>query len=1247
MSILENKNISTLSSELQLQNLYNYIAKEEREIIFYSKLVQNELTYEHSTIKVKKRTQKDLSLLRTKSSILAKKKNTTIENNKEELVLLITFGKGKFYIELMNIRGQEADFLLSYCVEDIKKIEKLTEEKFNDNYLNDNSNAAVNEAYEKILGDMRKNNSSNNDNDYDENNVINDKLDNKSNIVNDYMKTKNLLNANNESLFERDMLALGFNDNTQVLLEFPYVKENLKQPSPTLENKKKINKNEKSYILITDKAANNNYAVNLNNLSSNKLEPEVDSSKKHIHSPLIKFFWSVFKIIQYINNPSMLSSSDQSTMLIIKKYFPQLKTSQIKQQNENINLYDYSTSTNKLEYISIENLSLKDIHEIAFANDYYKIHDIYFPEKDNIQKSTLNNKETSILIQVFKELSINNITDFDIDTLNTKIESFNIETKESFIREIHNNFDKEAASYSNKISKVENFFSQIETNTRDDLSSINDLFSQIQKIEETNHQEEIKCSNMQKLLSLMKDILTDLSPGNEATLIKSEYKSKSELVIAKAALTRFTEFFLNRKRSNIKLDLIEECQARIIKIMIKIINNFSKVSRKLIVDEYKFKETNLLRNCVDLKSLKSVCSSSDASLFYTLSGNNNSNITTNTEKTSSLGFDVNKFMRKLNSLLNLLKYRKTSIFRFFRERKFFIEGFGIIFSEISNNSSFSSNNNNNNNNNYRNILSLESNYLSLINTTITENNEHILFCEEQLSKALRDSIFNEINTNICIWEAFWELNLFNSEKLDIYLYKNDLLNFDIFESSNEKLFSMGIEFSAFLCSLIINVFFSIDSSAEALNMFFEGTKSSKSKVVCVSFSNLLKKSIDNLTQPIFKALNQYFDMSLKKNILIVVVIYCVLLAIKTKIQKNVLSDYVIMKLSDVLVFNNNVLEEVEESILFSDGPNTNNNAYSQVKSNFGNTFNLTSRSNNTENNNNNNFNIQDYTASVGLNKISLFETKKFIEQTTEQYYKIIQEFIKEQYACFDNYKLDIRYIGIIPIIKKTINLIKIFICLTSTLKQDFLIEVIENFIKRSRQLLETAAKTKEKYTNIVYIENYYFIYKFFSYIEEKNIILNSHSTLENLQREVVEVFNYRKDMYVKENLSHFFNDYLKFFTELKTQYNNLKENNNLQLLKVQNNFTYEKVDKQSMSFLKNLKQGMLVEIAERVYKHFGKENLVTRVIWVHTKCFFRDVIGVLKDVYDAGYGRSLDKSLTDDILNKLDGIDIDVDFKKK
>src|SRR5207249_1720195 len=119
------------------------------------------------------------------------------------------------------------------------------------------------------------------------------------------------------------------------------------------------------------------------------------------------------------------------------------------------------------------------------------------------------------------------------ETINAKIEEFNISTKEKFIQDIHSNFSKEAASFSNKLEKVEYMFTKTENNSRDDLSNMNSLFQQIEKIEESNHLEEIKYSNMQKLFNLMKEILNDLSPGNEASLLKSEYKSKSELLITK------------------------------------------------------------------------------------------------------------------------------------------------------------------------------------------------------------------------------------------------------------------------------------------------------------------------------------------------------------------------------------------------------------------------------------------------------------------------------------------------------------------------------------------------------------------------------------------------------------------------------------------------------------------------------------------------------------------------------------------
>jgi hypothetical protein len=89
------------------------------------------------------------------------------------------------------------------------------------------------------------------------------------------------------------------------------------------------------------------------------------------------------------------------------------------------------------------------------------------------------------------------------------------------------------------------------------------------------------------------------------------------------------------------------------------------------------------------------------------------------------------------------------------------------------------------------------------------------------------------------------------------------------------------------------------------------------------------------------------------------------------------------------------------------------------------------------------------------------------------------------------------------------------------------------------------------------------------------------------------------------------------------------------MLRLQNNFTFDKFDKHVLSFIKGLKND-INDIAERVYKHFSKENLVMLSIWGYTKFYIKSILSVLSKAYLA-YDKKND---FENIENQLDAIDI-------
>ena len=774
--------------------------------------------------------------------------------------------------------------------------------------------------------------------------------------------------------------------------------------------------------------------------------------------------------------------------------------------------------------ILMKNIDMKDINEQSIINKYYKINDMFSQEKDKMQIYTLNSNESEILEKIFNDLNLQSIITYDLESLQSKLENYSIETKEKFIGTIKNNFSKESNLFLNQVSSIEANLNKMKFALMKDASTLYNLTEQIKRIEEDNHKDEMKFMNMESLFKLLKEILNDLSPGNEQNLVDSDFKTKSELEIFTAAMNRFTKFFLNRKQSNINLDIIAECEVRIINIINHIVVNFSKATRLNIKNNKLFKEMNFLRNVPELKSLKI-----------------NNGI-------------MSSFLNKYNTYVITSKQRKLSLFRFFKERKFFIEFL---------------------------LLILESNH------EITMNSICINECEDHLSKALRDKLIEESNNLLFIWEAFYECDLFDSNKTNVYLDRISVQSSNEFE--NELYSQNSSEFGKFIAGFFLNVFFSVDTCINTLKYFFE-SKDSYSSIV---------------TSKLYLNLCHYINNSTEKNILMGFVIYCVLLSIKSNIQKNIINDVVIININDVL--DNSYNGKNEESVV-----------------------NLYNTSNN-ETKEDTNLVINDISTMNGMNRISVQETKDFIEKNIKDLSGKISIFISEQKANFINYKIDIRYIGIVPIIKKNIKFLDILFSLTGYLKQDYLFELTHDFLKLIKECLDSLVKTKDKYSNIVLAENYYYLYKFFSHLEDMKI---SHCLLEEISRDTLQSYNYRKELYITENFNHFFPSFMKFYNEFKNQYNTLKESSTLNLMKVQNNYTFDKVDKQVQSFTKGVNSN-LHDIAERIYKHFNKENILTNTMWAYTKHYIRSILNTIAEVYSAAYDKQFDETSLDKLIEKI------------
>jgi hypothetical protein len=252
--------------------------------------------------------------------------------------------------------------------------------------------------------------------------------------------------------------------------------------------------------------------------------------------------------------------------------------------------------------------------------------------------------------------------------------------------------------------------------------------------------------------------------------------------------------------------------------------------------------------------------------------------------------------------------------------------------------------------------------------------------------------------------------------------------------------------------------------------------------------------------------------------------------------------------------------------------------------------------------------------------------------------KSINEFLRVQKETITNYKCEIRRIGIIPIVKKTCNLLKIICFGCSGIKQEFTFEICEDFISKLRGTVERAAKVDKKYTNIVLLENYHYLNRSIKNFEENNLISN---VLSKIEKETNDMFMLHSDLYIKEIFKYQFESFAIYYHELIQQ----TSNTSYELIKLQSNFTYSNFEKKITSFLKDFADGQK-KMAKRMEKHLCKEENLIEFTWKLITQYTSGIVFDLESIAKKCYEKPLNDALVKSLKLNLSSFDI-LSFLKK
>ena len=292
--------------------------------------------------------------------------------------------------------------------------------------------------------------------------------------------------------------------------------------------------------------------------------------------------------------------------------------------------------------IQIKGINFKDLDDLAEKNKFYLFNPLLEAVKTKSKYDIeVSEYELDILKQTLESVNIDSIKQYDLESLNTKIEQFNINMKENFLKILQGDFKKKVSYFMEEIQKMDGLIEKYDSSLKKDQSMIEEIWQGIQKIEDANHRVELRNENKKKLYDFMEKLLEQLTvdKSQEYNLIHCTYTSTSELLVVDQFLSKFLKFFKSRKKQDIKMNIIKEGNEKIRKTVEQMLQNFYFHMNNYIRTN-KFKETCLIKNMAVLKNqLLAQC---------------------------------------YNNLTNKNKSQRTSLNNFLKDRKFVIEKINIL-----------------------------------------------------------------------------------------------------------------------------------------------------------------------------------------------------------------------------------------------------------------------------------------------------------------------------------------------------------------------------------------------------------------------------------------------------------------------------------------------------------------------------------------------------------------------------------------
>ena len=453
-------------------------------------------------------------------------------------------------------------------------------------------------------------------------------------------------------------------------------------------------------------------------------------------------------------------------------------------------------------------------------------------------------------------------------------------------------------------------------------------------------------------------------------------------------------------------------------------------------------------------------------------------------------------------------------------------------------------------------------------------------CSECISKGMRDSFAKEFNTVVSLWGFFFESELLDETKYNLYLDSETFTKFDAFKYLNSNFI---FEANKFFSVLIINTFFNCEVYIDLLKNFFSFNPMFNLENSPTVLSNCEKI----ISKKVYDSMSSNFQSSVQKSIILAALLFAILSAVKEKISSST-NDFVQISLKDIFELRNN---EDESDV---------NNTINDITTNFN--FGIGEK-------NNDIYNLEN----MGIYKISTEVTKEFLTNNIREIKDTLFKFMDEQKEIILQYKCEIRRIGIIPMVEKSINFFKLILAVTNGIKTDSIFILFENFLNELKTSIDKISKSNKKYTNIVLTENYHYIYRFFQEFDKCGLNIDNPKYAE-YENEYQGFYEKYKNNYIEEIYEYQFPDFHYYYNRFLGLYQTNKSQ-----IKLQNNYTPSNFIKNIQGFLKGYSKN-IETMASRVVKHFCKEENLAPSIWKEVVIFLcsklKEISNYCKECYE-------------------------------